>query len=383
MNKLRPYFFWIICGVVVLIELLLLLFFSPSEGDKTPEGAKQEVDGAKKKLDAMAKQAAHAPPPNQIFDPLVKADIDDLTKTYLATQSWKQPLIDELQRYSDQLTKIKDHLLKRSKMLHEKISTEQTNRWYEAYAQSTAALLQKLYEAGCLKLPRAGGVPGMPSSMSGGVPGGVGSETQVRPGNASPDAADPKPDFNGDGALRSVAGFKTMQKFEDIEYDELTLHYHMMDTIAGVLEGASAANLPSPAALNKKPVDSRVKLFKTSFNQESGNDENVHVVTIDLEGPLSALLAAEAALEENKDGEQAVRAVIGGRLFRPAYGGDEALHVSSEPLDLELQIAFLDFTDLTNISTDVMPQLKSATKAPPPPPAHPPAPRTAGDEGGS
>ncbi len=391
MNKVRPYLFWIICGAIVLIELVLMLGFAPSEGETTPEQAKENVDKAKRSLDKKQKKAVHAPPANREFDPLVKADIDELTNDYLATDSWKPPLSAELQRYSEQLTKIKTHLLDRSAILHTKISSEQNIQWYDAYVKATSELMQKLYDSGCLKLPKAG-VPGMPPGVGGpvgGVPsgGGPAAISAARAGGDSSgsaaDAADPKPNFNDDAGTRSVAGFKTFQRYDDLQYDELTLHYHIMDMVAGALEDAVASNLASPAALNKKPSDSHVKLVKTVPAQEGGGgDENVHVVTITLEGPLSALLAAEAALEENRNGQQAVRAVIGGKLWRPAYTGDEALHVSSEPLDMELEIAFLDFTDLTNVNTDVMPQAKAAPPAPPPKPASAPARPAGGDEPG-
>lgn len=360
MNKVRPYLFWIIAGVLILVELILMVSVTPSFNGKSPEDVKHEVDAQQKLIDKLYAQAK-AGPPTQVFDPLDQKDMTMLMSNWLVTKYWQQPLEDELNAFSAQMRQIRDHLVERSKSLHEPMSKKlDAVYWYEDYKNQTAELLKSLKDADCLILPQRR--PSASSPMGMGMPPGM-----VPPPNVASPAGAPEddggPDYKTDAAVRSVAGFFTMTKeFPEAErYDAFTTEYRIMSMIARVLETCKGTNEPSPIAPQKKPYEETAKLVKTTFETES---DDMVAVDLQLQGTVSALLAAEAGLEENKDETEAVRVVTGGSLRQKPYTKDEHLHVSSENALLELHIAFLDFTNLKNDIVDVVPVHEAAAPAP-------------------
>ena len=387
MNKVMPYMFWIVCGGLLLIEIILMLAISPHDPEgKSPSDTLASVTTQNKKFQELVTQA-HNGPPSGSYDPLETDQMNNLMTKYLDTPFWKKPLDDELDLYTNQMMSIRDYLLERSKLLHVPISTNTDFTWYQDYENVTAELLKNMYENKCLLLPPKRGMGPTNAQPPGAPVGGPGAghapPSAVHTGSGTPAGtpadsgqdADAAPDFALNKDYRKVAGFMTREgNYPNAEPQGgvNTEQFRMMQVIAGILEASKATNDFSPVDPKRPPYEEHAKLVSTAFSTE---DE--HTVSIVLQGPLSALLAVESALEENKDDSQPVRVVLNGSLERKNYTSEERLHVSSEPVVLKLSVAFLDFEALRNEKVDyraaastpaAKPAAKPAARASAPPP---------------
>ena len=282
MNKLKPYMFWIVCGVLLLAEIIVMLVVTPTDQDgKTPDQTIQSVDQQNTKFKALVVQAKNGPPGSQVFDPLSTEQMAKLMQNYLDTPLWKRPLDEELDQYTTQMTSIRDYLVGRSAPLHEPISTSNENNiWYDEYQRVTAELLKGLYENKCLILPKKTGFPGAPPTAQ---PGGAGSPGSAgippsgtaqhgAPGTGAaadpaPDA-DAEPDFLQNKQIRQVGGFMTRTTGwpdQEPHGGVLTMQYRMMKEIAEVLESTKATNEVSVIDPKRPPYEEHAKLVKTIF----------------------------------------------------------------------------------------------------------------------
>ena len=388
MSKLKPYLFWIVCGVIILIELVLLLFISPSgkDGQSTPTAVKGVLDDKSRDLEKLYQKAKNGSPSGREFDAENPKDIEDLAgkdPLWLSTPAWKPVLEPHLSNYSSQLGKIHDYLLSRSQSLHKPIASDKSTKfdWYIQYEAATAELLQKLYDNQCLLLakgtPGAAGpmtqAPANPGPLGAGGPGfapggpGPGGAPPFAPPVAAPagdvgdaGASDSTPDFKKSSGVRAIAGFLTTTQYPDSErFAELSIQFRVMEQVADALISAKATNLPSPIAPLKTPFESHAQLVSTSW--KDATDEAI-TLNLTLQGPLSAVLAAEAALEENKEDQAPIKVVTGAALDRKVFAPGDRRDITSEPVILRLTFAVLDFTKAP------VPQTET-TRTPPPPPA--------------
>jgi hypothetical protein len=339
-SKVRPYLFWIICGAIILVELVLLLFISPTGKDgHSPAEVKTDLDNRNKELDALFLKAKAGSPAGREFDAENDKDIKDLTSNWLATPAWKPVLDAHVDGYATQIVKIRDYLVARSQPLHRSISSERGRfEWYSQYEGATAELLQKLYENQCLVVPKPQGAS-MPTT--GGAAAPPGAATTATSGGDAAEAGEIAPDFRKISAARTVAGFLTTTQYPDPErFDELTTQFRVMELVASALIEAKATNDPSPIRPGA-PSEAHAQLVAT--NWRDATDEAISV-QLTLQGPLSALLAAEAALEENQDDAQPIKVVTGSSLARKAFFAGERRDLTSEPAILKVTLAVLDFS---------------------------------------
>jgi hypothetical protein len=380
MSKLKPYLFWIVCGVIILVELGVLLGISPTgkDGQRTPEAVKTDLDAKNKDLEALYLKAKAGSPAGREFDAEKDSDIKDLTSNWLATAAWKPVLETHLADYTSQLVKIRDYLVGRSQQLHKPISTSTVKfDWYSEYETETAALLQKLYDNQCLLLKPtatpgvgvgAGAPPGARPPADAGAAGGSGGTTE------GGDAVEPAPDFKKAAAARTTAGFLTTTQYPDAErHPELTTQFRVMELVASALVDAKATNEVSPVAPNKTTFEAHAQLAGTAW--KDANDEAI-TVQLTLQGPISAVLAAEAALEENKDDALPIKVVTGVVLSRKTFASGERRDITSEPVILKITLSVLDFSRLANEPIE-MPKAEAAPKAPSAPKAAKPKPTAA------
>jgi hypothetical protein len=369
-NKLKPYLFWIVCGVIVLVELVLLVFIVPTgKGDRDPGAVKQDLDAKSKDLEALY-QKAKAGAPSRTFDTEVDKDIEDLTSKWLATPAWNTVLEPHLAEYSSQIGKIRDYLVARSQQIHKPISSEHGKfEWYSQYETATAELLQKLYVNQCLLLPKAASTAATPGPQQGNGPVPQGSV----PGD-SPEA-DAAPDFKKATGVRTVAGFLTTTQYPDSDrFEELTTQFRVMELVASALIDSKGTNEPSPVVPMFTPSEAHAQLQATSWKDAT---EEAVTVQLTLQGPLSAVLAAEAALEENRDDTLPVKLVSGVSLVRKNFLSGDRKDISSEPVVLRVTLAVLDFTKMKEPEVVI-----EKPKAPPPPPRPKKAPAAAADKSG-
>jgi hypothetical protein len=369
MSKIKPYIFWIICGTVLLIELVCFVVISPSANGKSPTEIKKALDDQKKELDKLRDKANNGFPGDQrIFDPNKPTDIADLKSKWLTTLAWQPGLTKLLNDYQSQMDDVLEYLKKRSQPLHRAISTEEDGfHWYEAYAKATGDLLEEMYHKKCLNIPPknanpnpAGGPPNAsqpPLSVQDQIANQANANGGGHPDASAPAASsdDSQPNFQTDSSLREVAKFITTSNYpKPEEYEQLTTRFRIMEMVGKVLLRTTATNLTSPMLKQRPPLESPAKLFSTAWG--SDNSDDVISLKITLYGPLSALLAAEAALEENKDGnDEPVRIVTGASLDHKEYAKGERIGIPAELVYLHLDLAILDFTALTKNPISVMP----------------------------
>ncbi|MBA3707446.1 MAG: hypothetical protein H0W83_01345 [Planctomycetes bacterium] len=323
MNKAKPFLFWIISGVVILVELVLLLCISPSgKSGQSPQEVKTELDKQSDRLDGLHDKAmgpkGQATITAQVFNAEDPADIKKLTTQWLPTKQWKKPLEEHVALYNQQLPAIKEYLSKRSVFLHQPIaSASDRSDWYAEYERRTAQLLQGLNDQNGLVLPTAA--------------------VTSKDGTEAP----PATDFATATAIRHNAGFYTKgNSFPDpSEYPEMTMKYHIVEMIAAALLDSKATNKETPIAPLKVQQEERAAL--SSVEWKNLTDKSV-TLGVTLNGPLSALLAAEAALEQVHDSTKPIIVITGGTLSRKNFvAGDRA--ASAEPMIAKLSLAVLDF----------------------------------------
>ena len=116
MSQIKPYLFWIVSGVLLLVLLILGLFvLIPTDETidaSTPRDAyevKDLLDTEYKDLQKLEARARRGDP-NRVFDPQVEADIKTLTNDYLLTKEWKGVIDPHVEKYDQQLKALRQDL---------------------------------------------------------------------------------------------------------------------------------------------------------------------------------------------------------------------------------------------------------------------------------
>lgn len=324
-KQIKPYTFWIVCGVIVVIELGLLLFWPiTDESDRTPQDVKNQLDDDYKKLDDLHKRANKSP--TGVFDAENSDDITRLTKDYLLTPKWKGVLQPHVDKYREQLTAIRKDLSTRSAILREPVADSgDLFAWYNAYVGKTKEVMIALRNGKALII----------------------DETRME-----------EADFENGSEIRARVGFytKVERTPEASEHPVLTARFRIMQKISEALIASSANSLPNPAIktdrdaelAEKRPAHIREALWKRSGDPSKvlsgpiAEIADAHELTLTLAGSTSALVAAEAAIEGISE---PVMIVTGGKLSaRGALGAGARKGQIDEPMYLELTIAVVDFS---------------------------------------
>ncbi|TVR47389.1 MAG: hypothetical protein EA402_01365, partial [Planctomycetota bacterium] len=164
-KKIKPYLFWIICGVILIIQLI---YFGMLLKPRAPE-PNRELAGLRPPTDAVvARSQAHtrlrdlddlkrraeatlnAPPQTQVLDP---AEANRLGR-FVISERWEPLLRRQVEERQSGVLRIRQELSARSQPIHEPISTQSDPvAWYADYQTVSAALLRHLVEEGVLQLP--------------------------------------------------------------------------------------------------------------------------------------------------------------------------------------------------------------------------------------
>jgi hypothetical protein len=318
--------FWIVCGVIVLIELGFMMFWTVTDPEgNAPEAVKAQLDTEFQRLDDLYKRA-NAGDPLGVFDPENPEDIKRLTDVYLLTEKWKGVLSPHVAKYNQQLDAIKQDLAARSAVLHQAIvDNEDLSTWYSAYEGKSKEIL--------LSLKNANGL--------------------VLPDDAKPESLD----LEADEKIRSIAGFYTkgVNLPQVSDHPLLTTRARIIEKLAEVLVSTKAKVLPSPVAPPKEgqPLDGLgASIQSVEWRQSSGTgpDENPYVtpyqLTLTLQGPASSLLAVEAALERISS---PVVVVTGGSLVqRGNWKPGERKGRAVEPLAATINLTVLDYSKIAS-----------------------------------
>lgn len=318
MKQLKPYSFWIICGVIILFEIGFLIFWGQADdAGNGPEAVKAILDKEFKNLEDLHNRA-NAGDPQGRFDPEVPLDIKNLTNKYLITERWKSVLVPIVQKYNQQLDQVRQDLIGRSTLLHNPITdNEDLSTWYTAYEGKSKEILLSLKNAGALA---------------------QGEES--------------KEDLEENVMVRSTAGFYT--KGANLptaaEHPLLTTRCRIIEKIAEVVV-ATKGHLEASPVLDKHtpgiPDAAGAFISALEWKPHGKFDEtDTGVVPIDLvltlQGPTAALIATEGALEHVNT---PVIVVQGATLAeRSNWKPGERKAKSSEPMMLVINIEVLDYT---------------------------------------
>ncbi len=383
MNQIKPYLFWIAVGAVLLLEIGYWVLSMPAVdvlGNKAEaQKAKTSLDteyNHLKELDRRAKNGS----PMGVFDAEKASDIAKLTNDYLITPAWTDVLEPHVKRYDEQLTEIKKHLAARSKRLNEPIASSSDKfGWYTVYQNLTEEQLKQLAAAKALAMPTTGTGKNSAAAPMGalGIPGAAGM------GAAKPVSSMPagEPDFATDATLRSLAGFftKGAENPDPAEHPALTRQFRTMERVIAVILATSVSNTANPlAGETTAPEQTRAALAGVTWDTAQGGaaiggDAGSYAsgwrLTVNLQGPLTAILATIAELE-HAGGDAPVFVVTGSEISRKAaYALGERKDVGAEQVTARLGLLVLDFSDAL---TGTKPIAPSAAPAGAPRPGMPP-----------
>lgn len=334
-KQIKPYTFWIVAGVIVVIELGVLFLYSPTDANgRTPEQVKSALDEDFKKLEDLYERAGRVP--TGVYDPENPTDIANLTTQYLLTPRWKSVLQPHVDRYTVQLGDVRKDLAERSAVLHQPVAESgDLFAWYGAYTGKTKEVLLKLRNAKALaKL------------------------------------ADEKPedlDLENSHRARKRAGFftKDTKTPEASEHALLTTRFRIMEAVSEAVMGAKAKVAASPVVKTVRDADLAVPacaaIADVEWKQLGDPDKALgggletqavpYELVLTLEGSASTLLAATSAIERIV---QPITVVIGGSLggrqlnqSNGAYQPGERKAAANETMVAKLNVVILDFTKIT------------------------------------
>ncbi len=150
MNAIKPYLFWVICGALLLIEVVVCVTIEPTtDKGKNVADAKVFLDKEFKKVKKLRMKSQNTLP--AFFDPNDLEGFSRIQEDYLISNRWESGLRGLKKLCETQQTSIHDELLRVSAPLNTIVSENHALRpWYQAYEDASSAVLRKLYDGGLL-----------------------------------------------------------------------------------------------------------------------------------------------------------------------------------------------------------------------------------------
>ncbi|NRA39512.1 MAG: hypothetical protein HRU15_15330 [Planctomycetes bacterium] len=223
MDKIKPYLFWIICGVLLIAELVVALTLEPvNSNNKTAVQATKALNSEVSSLSGGYGVKADN-------DPVDPFKIDDwelfqkMQEDYLLTSKWKPALDGVKKELETHKANVESNLQKRSKVLHDPVKRNASRAdWYFTYEALTAKYLKELYEA-------------QPTLL------GLDSD----PFSNAQDNADKEDIYKADKRLRETVGFYTKgQDFPNInEQPIIALRLRISEAIISAVKDAEGSLL--------------------------------------------------------------------------------------------------------------------------------------------
>jgi len=424
MSKLKPYLFWIVAGGVIFVELVIMILMMPDVdvvGDKKAAmDAKASLDKEYKHLKELDARAQRGVPADK-YDAEKPEDIKKLTDDFLVTPAWKPILEAQVGQYDKMLSAIKNYLGNRSRSLRAPIA-ESTDKqvWYVTYEAVTAELLRQAHSEGRVVLT--------PSAVLNPRP--VAGTEREKTAEASKEI-----DYSSDAKAREVLGLFTKgADFPEIkDHPALTGRLRSIELVLaslrgakigivanavvtsetapsdlaqiialkfgadgattarpsagpmmppgmlppGMLPGAAPGSMPPPGAPRQTPEAMSAPVVAADdgsfeLTGDIANHATGRLITLTLQGPLAALMGAQAALEHGNP-EGPVIVVTSFLLQRKAsFAIGERKGVAAEPMTARIGILVLDFTRAFQAAAAT--ETKTATPGAPTVPGMPGAP---------
>ncbi|MFM2090702.1 MAG: hypothetical protein RLZZ127_1191 [Planctomycetota bacterium] len=324
-NDLKPWIFWIVCGVLAVAIVVTALVMEPTDAKgKGAAALKKDADSQLKDLSDLKRRGANNPY-IRTFDPENPKDIESLTNDYLIPERWGMVLKPHVEGYDVQTQQIRSHLAERSVWLRSPVSTTSDNfDWYKEYERQTAALLRKVAEAGSLVVA------------------------------ANTDLAE-------DAGIRTAMGLFTKSgEFvrQQGEREALSRTYRHVELLLERVAEARGRIIENPVVqavagdVPQNTMPARISRIDLGEADEPLGGQMTGLgtarrATLRIEGPLAALQAVVARLESNERADRPL-IVVGGLDLRPIGSGKPGDHRDrpSEDLAMDIRLAVLDFAQL-------------------------------------
>lgn len=362
MNQIKPYLFWIVAGVVLVLILVGAWVFAPSgqwNGSSVDAyQAKDALDGQSTQFKDLVRRVGKGDPILPV-DPVVPGEVDRLIKDHLLTQGWEPVINATVSDYGKQLQALRTDLVNRSKVLHEPVGDPRNLLgWYTAYREKTGAFVASLRDAGCLVLPRTS------------VPRSLGTGAMAPAAGAGDDPLDP----SSGAAIRGVLGLFTQNTTGELPpadlHPQLTSRFRIVEAIGRVLLASAVETRENPIIDFKGSVATPAAIASLDWSSDNkplegdtGKFSTYIRLTIQLQGTESALLAALAGLESL---EKPIGIVVSSTLSRQErLASGERLTGNGDdfraaPANLSVDLMILDYSQMPDPTTENLQTLQQA-----------------------
>ncbi len=332
MDKIKPYLFWIICGAILLVELILIAVLEPVNADnKNVYKAALELNKTVKSFKTKFHERTDAELPNSFAIDEVKY-FQELQTNFLVSPSW-MPGLQQVERdLQTHKSNVEVDLKKRSAVLHNPIKqTTLRADWYNSYEMMSAELLSKLRAANQLSLT------GDPFSRAD-------SEDEVLRTNAG---------------LRNAAGFYTkgVEFPTNEEWPIITTRFRISEKIVEACLAAEGSlldnqkmsfgdvNFVVPPEEAARPQLAEVSWGTSGAKWDSENSIPIkggRAITckVKFSGSATALLAVTAELEKS---QSPIFIVHGSQWSQPKANRREAEKEVDSPIEMTLHLGILDY----------------------------------------
>lgn len=368
MNQIKPYLFWIIAGVLLLVLLIGAVVTAPrgtiGSNQLNSVEIKAQLDTKVKAFTNLVKRARKGDPVGgPPWDPVIDAEIQRLTNDYLLTPKWADAIKPNVEEYRKQLAAIQTDLVERSKNLHQPISENRDLlAWFTAYQAQTAQFVTQLRDAHCLVVPEE-----TQTARTTGIrpPGG-----RATVGGAPTNEDNPLDPATG-AKIRGVLGLFTrsgpLPPAE--EHALLTTRFRIIQALGRVVLASAADTRPNPVVDPDQTVRRPAAIAGLEWARDTEPLLGVTAsyatyvrLSLTLHGTESALLATLAGLESL---ERPIAIVAGSTLTRqdrlPA-GRRRTVDSDGEPVaalaELKVDLVVLDYSKMPDPTAENLESLQ-------------------------
>lgn len=152
MNAIKPYLFWIVCGGILLVLLVLAVVLDPAYKGKNAEQATDYLSRTYREVEPLVGKAQRTvtSPPKEI-NPNRPQQIKQMEEEYLITDRWEGKLRTLQAEAETERRQVREELERRSEPLHQKVAeTSEVSQWYFRYEDASRDLLIEMAKAGLL-----------------------------------------------------------------------------------------------------------------------------------------------------------------------------------------------------------------------------------------
>lgn len=366
MNQIKPYLFWIVAGVLLLVLLIGAVVTSPrgtiAGNTLDSVGVKAHLDTKVRDFKNLVQRARKGDPVGLPWDPVSDEQIQRLTNDYLLTTKWADAIKPNVEEYRKQLAAIQEDLVNRSKPLHEPVSTSRDLlTWFTAYQEQTGQFVAQLRDANCLVVPvdptvRSGIRPG------GGRTAGAGATTL-----GEEDPLDP-----ATGAkIRDVVGLftRTGPLPPAEEHALLTTRFRVIQALGRVVLASDVATRANPVVDPEQIVRRPAAIAALEWARGTDPLEGVTAsyatylrLSLTLHGTESALLATLAGLESLERPIAIVASSTLTRQDRLPAGARRVIGGDGEPAApvavLKVDLVVLDYSKMPDPTSESLQSLQ-------------------------